>query len=107
MSASRKISIISTLDQLATSREPTDAKGSSNLLSANYSVVLGSTLTGPAKDLVDRLALLLCGNNLSEDKKSLITSTIVGMSVATQIQQQNRVAVALQLIFRSTEFWTL
>lgn len=80
---------------------------SSRTYITSYSDILGTLIDdyNGTTELVNKLSLLLCGGNLSNRKKSLLKTFLNTMPIGTQDQKDSRVSVAIQLIFRSPEFW--
>ncbi len=86
-----------------------DANGVNGQVS-NYAVlgVVGTwadTLAGTPAALVERLNLLQCGGKMGPALRANIEATITGMPTSTATEQDNRVAVALQLITNSPDFF--
>lgn len=100
-----KMTTQSMWDTVVTSWEPRDTAGPRINKPADYATELGSSYTGTAAALVEQLNLLFCGGTLEADKVAEIVAAISGMPVSTAGEQQDRVAVAMQLITRCTEFW--
>ena len=86
-----------------------DTAGTDTQIS-NYAV-LGAvggwtdTLAGTPAALVERLNLLLCGGKMGPALRTSVEATITGMPTSTATEQDNRVAVALQLIVNSPDFF--
>ncbi len=63
------------------------------------------TLAGTPAALVERLNILLCGGKMGPALRASLEATITGMPVSTTTEQDNRVAVCLQLITNSPDFF--
>lgn len=61
-------------------------------------------LTGTAAALADRLDILLCGGHMSVGLRASLLTLIGSMPVSTTTEQQDRMAVALQLVTNSSDY---
>lgn len=99
------VNALNTILNEVTLREPRDAAGEFVNRCVDYAPML--PVTGSAEDLVSRVNLLLCGGSLSQKRIEDMVAVLAPMPVSTSDEQQNRVAVCLQLAVFSTEFWVM
>jgi hypothetical protein len=91
---------INELIQITVTGEAQDTAGTDSARSS-YSML---QLTGTAAELVERLNILLCGGAMGLALRQSIESVIGPMPTSTATEQNNRVAVAMQLVVNSPDF---
>ena len=112
--ANTLMSTITVFSDIVNNRDPIDYRalngagyvGSRTYLTT-YSGIFGTLLDNynGTTELVNKLNLMLCGGNLSNIKKTQLSTFLNTMPISTQDEKDSRVSMAIQLIFRSPEFW--